>query len=74
MRVSALMVDDESDVAQLYRYRCRPHFAKSGGDALGKLAGVVEPTLIAILSDINMPGWTGSTCSARSNDATRSCR
>jgi CheY-like chemotaxis protein len=50
------------------------HFANSGEDALGKLAGGVEPTLIAILSDINMPGWTGSTCWARSNDATRRCR
>jgi two-component system, response regulator, stage 0 sporulation protein F len=27
--------------------------------ALGKLAGGVEPTLIAILSDINMPGMDG---------------
>jgi len=26
------------------------HFANSGEDALGKLAGSVEPTLIAILS------------------------
>jgi CheY-like chemotaxis protein len=30
--------------------------ANSGEDALDKLAGGVEPTLIAILSDINMPG------------------
>jgi CheY-like chemotaxis protein len=35
------------------------HFADSGEDALGKLAGGVEPTLIAILSDINMPGMDG---------------
>ena len=35
------------------------HFANSGEDALGKLAGGVEPTLIAILSEINMPGVDG---------------
>jgi two-component system, response regulator, stage 0 sporulation protein F len=34
------------------------HFANSGEDALGKLAGGVE-ALIAILSDINMPGMQG---------------
>jgi len=30
-----------------------------GQDALGKLTGGVEPTLIAILSDINMPEMDG---------------
>ena len=68
MSVSILVVDDESDVAELYRQRFRRevrqgtytmHFANSGEDALGKLAGGVEPTLIAILSDINMPGMDG---------------
>ena len=68
MRVSILVVDDESDVAELYRQRFRRevrqgtyamHFANSGEDALGKLAGGVEPNLIAILSDINMPGMDG---------------
>jgi CheY-like chemotaxis protein len=34
-------------------------FRQFGQDALGKLAGGVEPTLIAILSDINMPGTDG---------------
>jgi CheY-like chemotaxis protein len=66
--VSILVVDDESDVADLFRQRFRRevrqgtysmHFANSGEDALGKLAGGVEPTLIAILSDINMPGMDG---------------
>jgi CheY-like chemotaxis protein len=66
--VSILVVDDESDVAELYRQRFRRevrkgmytmHFANSGEDALDKLAGGVEPTLIAILSDINMPGMDG---------------
>jgi CheY-like chemotaxis protein len=68
MTVSILVVDDESDVAELYRQRFRRevrqgtyamHFANSGEDALGKLAGGVEPTLIAILSDINMPEMDG---------------
>jgi CheY-like chemotaxis protein len=35
------------------------HFANSGEDALDKLDGGVEPNLIAILSDINMPGMDG---------------
>ena len=68
MSVSILVVDDESDVAELYRQRFRRevrqgtykmHFANSGEDALGKLAGGVEPSLIAILTDINMPGMDG---------------
>ena len=68
MSVSILVVDDEIDVAELYRQRFRRevrqgtytmHFANSGEDALGKLADGVEPTLIAILSDINMPGMDG---------------
>jgi CheY-like chemotaxis protein len=68
MTVSILVVDDESDVAELYRQYFRRevrqgtyamHFANSGEDALDKLAGGVEPTLIAILSDINMPGMDG---------------
>jgi two-component system, response regulator, stage 0 sporulation protein F len=66
--VSILVVDDESDVAELYRQRFRRevrqgtyrmHFANSSEDALDKLAGGVEPNLIAILSDINMPGMDG---------------
>ena len=65
---SILVVDDESDVAELYRQRFRRevrqgtytmHFANSGEDALSQLAGGVEPALIAILSDINMPGMDG---------------
>jgi CheY-like chemotaxis protein len=35
------------------------HFAHSGEDALAKLVGGVEATLIAILPDINMPGMDG---------------
>src|SRR4051812_50085056 len=68
MTVSILVVDDESDVAALFRQRFRRevrqgtyamHFANSGGAALEKLAGGIEPGLIVILSDINIPGMDG---------------
>ena len=70
MTVSILVVDDESDVAELFRQRFHRevrqgtytmHFANSGEGALKKLADGIEPTLIAILSDINMPGMDGLT-------------
>src|SRR5204863_4748290 len=68
MSVSILVVDDEPDVADLFRQRFRRearqgtyvlHFAASGEEALDKLAGEIEPQLIVILSDINMPGMDG---------------
>jgi len=36
-----------------------PHFANSGKEALDKLATGIEPQLIVILSDINMPVMNG---------------
>src|SRR5580693_8507114 len=68
MSVSILVVDDEPDVADLFRQRFRRearqgtyvlHFAASGEEALGQLEGEIEPDLIVILSDINMPGMDG---------------
>jgi CheY-like chemotaxis protein len=68
MTVSIMIVDDEPDVAELFRQRFRRearqgtyalHFAGSGEEALGKLANGIEPQLIVILSDINMPGMDG---------------
>ena len=68
MSVSILVVDDERDVAELFRQRFRRetregtyvmHFAYSGEEALEKLTGGIEPQLIVILSDINMPGMDG---------------
>ena len=35
------------------------HFAASGFEALDRLGEEIEPTLIAVLSDINMPGMDG---------------
>ena len=70
MTVSILVVDDESDVAELFRQRFRRevrqgtyamHFANSGEKALERLTDGIEPTLIVILSDINMPGMDGLT-------------
>jgi CheY-like chemotaxis protein len=68
MSVSILVVDDEPDVADLFRQRFRRevrdgtyviHFANSGEDALQQLGNGIEPQLIVILSDINMPGMDG---------------
>jgi CheY-like chemotaxis protein len=68
MSVSILVVDDEPDIAELFRQRFRRetrqgtyvmHFAGSGEDALDLLADEIQPTLIVILSDINMPGMDG---------------
>jgi CheY-like chemotaxis protein len=70
MTVSILVVDDEPDVADLFRQRFRRevrqgtyvmHFAASGEQALDLLTGEIEPQLIVILSDINMPGMDGLT-------------
>jgi CheY-like chemotaxis protein len=35
------------------------HFATSGPEALDRLAEEIQPTLAAVLSDINMPGMDG---------------
>ena len=37
------------------------HFAKSGNEALELLSDEIQPTLLAVLSDINMPGMDGLT-------------
>jgi CheY-like chemotaxis protein len=68
MSPSILVVDDEPDVAELFRQRFRRearqgtyvlHFATSGAEALDRLSGEIQPTLVAVLSDINMPGMDG---------------
>jgi two-component system response regulator (stage 0 sporulation protein F) len=83
MSVSILIVDDEPDVADLFRQRFRReahlgtyvmHFAASGAEALDRLAAEIQPTLVAVLSDINMPGIDGWNCLARSNSVVPICR
>jgi CheY-like chemotaxis protein len=68
MSVSILVVDDEPDVAEMFRQRFRRearngtyvmHFANSGDEALNLLSTGIEPTLMVILSDINMPQMDG---------------
>jgi CheY-like chemotaxis protein len=68
MTVSIMVVDDEPDVAEMFRQRFRRearngtyvmHFANSGDAALNLLTEGIEPTLIVILSDINMPQMDG---------------
>jgi CheY-like chemotaxis protein len=68
MSFGILVVDDEPDVAELFRQRFRRearqgtyvlHFAASGEAALEQLANGFRPELIVILSDINMPGMDG---------------
>jgi CheY-like chemotaxis protein len=66
--VLVLVVDDEPDVEELFRQQFRRDlraqrfamdFAISAADALARIAGAIEQSLILILSDINMPGMTG---------------
>ena len=64
MTVSILTVDDEADVAELFRQHFRRevrqglyvlHFVCSAEEALQMLADGIRPQLIVILSDINIP-------------------
>jgi CheY-like chemotaxis protein len=66
--VLVLVVDDEPDVEALFRQQFRRDlraqrfmmdFANSAAEALTRIAGTIEQSLILILSDINMPGMTG---------------
>src|SRR5262252_9048604 len=68
MSVSILVVDDEADVADLFRQSFRRevrggtyvmHFAYSASAAMTLLSEGVEPPLIVILSDVNMPEMDG---------------
>ena len=83
MSVSILVVDDEPDVAEMFSHRFRRearngtyvmHFANSGDAALNLLTEGIEPTLMVILSDINMPQMDGLICSLRSSNAGPICR
>jgi len=63
-----LVVDDEPDVADLFRQQFRKElsasrfvmeFALSAADALERVHAAEAAKLILILSDINMPGMSG---------------
>jgi CheY-like chemotaxis protein len=63
-----LVVDDEPDVESLFRQQFRRdirsgrfimEFASSAPDALERAKTIADPSLILILSDINMPGMSG---------------
>ena len=68
MNVYILVVDDEPDVEALFRQQFRREiragrflmeFATSAPAALQRAVEIREPSLILILSDINMPGMSG---------------
>ena len=72
MVVSILVVDDEADVAELFRQRFRRearqgtyvlHFAQSGDHALQLLNEEIKPELWPCCPTSTCRGWTGSTCS-----------
>ena len=74
MTVRILVVDDEPDIADLFRQQFRReakagiyalHFAHSVVEALDRIASETQPELMVILSDINMPGMDGLTLLAR---------
>ena len=68
MNLLILVVDDEPDVAALFRQQFRRElragrfameFAQSAPMALQRITNAGDESLILILSDINMPGMSG---------------
>ncbi|GGI34039.1 response regulator [Bradyrhizobium guangdongense] len=68
MSVYILIVDDEPDLETLFRQHFRRElragrfsmeFATSAPAALQRASDVCDPSLVLILSDINMPGMSG---------------
>ena len=68
MSTHILVVDDEPDVESMFRQQFRRdlrsgrfimEFALSAPAALERVRAIADPSLILILSDINMPGMTG---------------
>jgi CheY-like chemotaxis protein len=68
LSVYILVVDDEPDVEALFRQQFRRdlragrflmEFAPSATAALERAAELRDPSLVLILSDINMPGMSG---------------
>jgi CheY-like chemotaxis protein len=68
MSTYVVVVDDEPDVESMFRQHFRRdlrsgrfvmEFALSAQSALKQMRAIPDPSLILILSDINMPGMTG---------------
>ncbi|HEX7561833.1 MAG TPA: response regulator [Bradyrhizobium sp.] len=68
MSTHILVVDDEPDVESMFRQHFRRdlrsgrfimEFELSAAAALERVKAITDPSLILILSDINMPGMTG---------------
>src|SRR6187200_3276915 len=68
MSIYIVVVDDEPDVEEMFRQQFRRdlrsgrftmEFALSAPSALERMKAIPDPSLILILSDINMPGMTG---------------
>ena len=68
MTTYIVVVDDEPDVESMFRQQFRRdlrsgrfvmEFALSAPAALEQMKAIPDPSLILILSDINMPGMTG---------------
>ena len=68
MSALILVVDDEPDVAELFRQQFRKElrasqfgmeFAQSAQEALERVGSAGSERLILILSDVNMPGMSG---------------
>ena len=68
MSTYIVVVDDEPDVEHMFKQNFRRdlrsgrfmmEFALSAPAALEKVKAIPDPSLILILSDVNMPGMTG---------------
>ncbi len=78
MSALILVVDDEPDVAELFRQQFRKElrasrfameFAQSANEALDRVGSAEAARLILILSDINMPGMSGIDLLPRAREA-----
>jgi len=54
-----ILVDDEPDIETLFRQQFQMAFARSPLAAMARAVDVAEPSLVPILSDINMPSMSG---------------
>ena len=78
MSALILVVDDEPDVAELFRQQVRRElraarfvmeFAQSAPEALERVGSAEAARLILILSDVNMPGMSGIELLPRAREA-----